>query len=216
MAKIDWLEPANRFRATPMDLLKQGIVRRQWAAVEACYLMLTGEKLTGEDEKTEVVTPAQAAIEEEPEDIAAEAGMALSGPIEEEEEIPEIEEDEEPSLDEDEDEGYDDEEDDDGQRQMQRTERIRTKTSKVGTKPRRNKFVDDGVEAAEDMKFMPKKEVMAQRVKHRRPSYNKVKVTCSKCGAREIVDPVLVPRKIDAKYKPRYVCNDCSTNGGNN
>src|SRR5438477_11898580 len=42
--EINYLIPENRFRATPMDLLKQGLHNRSWEAIEACYVMLGGEK----------------------------------------------------------------------------------------------------------------------------------------------------------------------------
>src|SRR4051794_2531940 len=42
---IDWLKPENRFRATSMDLFRQGLRTQNWEAIAAAYLMLTGEKI---------------------------------------------------------------------------------------------------------------------------------------------------------------------------
>ncbi len=39
----DWLKLENRIRATPLDLLRQGVEQRSWEAIDAAFTMLTGE-----------------------------------------------------------------------------------------------------------------------------------------------------------------------------
>lgn len=207
MAKIDWLEPANRFRATPMDLLKQGLERQQWQAVAACYTMLTGEVIQvvkedpvhKQEEVASVEEPEE--YEDDEEDTAAEAGLSLAGPAS-------VDDDEENDLDNDDEEDYDDED------EPRAKNKIMTRTTRVGTEKRKNQFVDNQIDAMDDVKFMPKPDVLRKRVKRHRNAYEKIKVVCSGCGVKEKVDPMLVPRKIDARYTPKYKCNSCSTAGG--
>jgi hypothetical protein len=56
--QVDWLKPENRLRATPLDLLKQGVSTQNWEAVAVAYLMLTGEKLkVGNQDAVEFINP---------------------------------------------------------------------------------------------------------------------------------------------------------------
>jgi hypothetical protein len=50
-SNIDWLKPENRIRATPLDLFKQGVRTRNWQAIDAAYVMFTGETLPMQEEK---------------------------------------------------------------------------------------------------------------------------------------------------------------------
>lgn len=87
------------------------------------------------------------------------------------------------------------------------------RVAKVDVRGEDNKFMDDGIAAAEDNQFLPKQPLSEAMLKTRRPEYKKIKVVCSKCGKRERVDPMLAPKKLDSNYKMRYVCNDCSSGG---
>lgn len=216
MADKDWLKIENRIRATPLDLLKQGIERGQWEAVCASYTMLTGV----------VLPPPQLILVEGPMDAPLTDGIPFSAeeqkdePTEEEKEIVEdddddIEDDEEQDDDEYDDTEENEEDDTDFEHKRKRNKRIRTRTAPVRGSGK-NLFVPDDADAAEDLAFMPKPEVLAKRRKKRRPEYKTVKKRCSKCGTVDRVDPVVAAGTMgkDPKTKMRYVCNDCSCGGG--
>lgn len=216
--KIDWLKLENRIKATPLDLLKQGIEQGQWEAVCAAYTMLTGIVLKPvfEDNKPEDNVEADRVIKENKnennknEDIYEDEDDDNSEDDEDEDEDEDEEDDSE--LDDDE----DDDEDEEGEHRIKRNRsKIHTRSSPVSFAGRKNEFVDDGSEAAEDLAFMPKPEVLQKRRKKRRPEYKTVRVRCSKCGASERVDPDVAPTTLNkGKYKMRYVCNECSCGGG--
>lgn len=209
--KTDWLKLENRIKATPLDLLKQGIEQGQWEAVCAAYTMLTGVVLKPvfedhDPEANEIVDANEEAtrvIEEN----------KKNRETEEEEE----DEDEDSETEEDDSEIEDDDEDEDSEDQHKiknGRSKIRTRASPVSAFGVKNSFIDDGVEAAEDLAFMPKPEVLQKRRKKRRPEYKTVKVRCTKCGNTERVDPDVAPTTLNkGKYKMRYVCNECSCGG---
>lgn len=201
---IDWLKLENRIRATPLDLLKQGVYNRQWAAVDAAFTMLTGLPVFPTQQITE---PLPSPAEPEEKTYFPKNGVIAVPHVET---TVEIKDEEEEDIDEDE-----DEEEDNGYEFRGKKTRLLTRTSPVNVKGIPNKFVDDGVEAKEDLALMPKPEVMAKRHKKRRTEYKTVKVKCHKCGTVEKVDPILAPSTLNkGKYKMRYVCNDCSCSGG--
>jgi hypothetical protein len=216
MAKIDWLKLENRIRATPLDLLGQGLENGQWEAVSLCYTMLTGKvipppeahiNIIGKEDKSSSITVGKTDKQEKVVTLTEEE---LSFPADNIDYGDEDEEEEEIQ-----DEEYDEEEEEEEDVHRTRSKiRVANKTVPVNARGKKNKFVDDGVTAQEDNAFLPKAETLLKSRKHKRPGYKKIPVVCSKCGSREKVDPMLAPVKLDGKYKTKYVCNDCSCSGG--
>lgn len=203
--KTDWLKLENRIRATPLDLLKQGVHNRQWEAVDAAYTMLTGETVfpsspSPAKEKTNEYNTVEEEISED----------------EENEEVIEKENEDDRDEDEIDDDEEGDEDAEEGiHKHRQNKIRVATGSQPVNVKGKKNTYKDDGVEAEADLKLMPSPEKIANLKTKRRPTYTKVKVKCSKCGTIEKVDPILAPQRLaNGKYKMRYVCNDCSCIGG--
>lgn len=225
-SNIDWLAQENRIRATPLNLLKQGIEQQQWEAITLAYFILSGELIKAGGTTAGIVAvappqplPAEPELEpEEEEDEDEEQDEPL-----EDEEV----EDEEPQEDEG-DEEEDDEDtidledlDDEDEKPKKRKKKnsggsnhIETRTVKVSAKGRKNQFVDDLTEAIEDNAFLPKKEIPATVRGLKRPPHKRVAVQCSKCGKKEKIDPTLAPRKLDRNYRMLYRCNDCSCGPG--
>jgi DNA-directed RNA polymerase subunit M/transcription elongation factor TFIIS len=179
----DWLKPENRIRATPLDLLRQGLEEQNWEAVSVCYLMLTGEKIGRSVEASPVELEPE--LETETEEITPEEET------ETEDDVDEIS----------------------GVRSINTggSNVIRTRTSKVGGNFK-NTFQPNLTEESADIKFNPPKEVIEKRLKtrHKRAPTKDVEIQCSKCGKSELVDPILARRKIDKNYTMPYKCNTCS------
>lgn len=204
----DWLKLENRLKATPLDLLKQGVTNRQWEAVDAAYTMLTGlpvfrQATLLEVAELPVATAAdklQAGSIQELQEAAQQLQesdkkeLKASSPANSEAEAePDLEEEEASTV------------------RKDKRVRIKARRSKINRdKQEPNKFVDDPALASEDIKFMPKEGTPRTHRLAKRPPFTQVKVVCKGCGKREKVDPELVPRKIDRNYRPRYLCNECA------
>ena len=211
---IDFLKIENRIRATPLDLLKQGIERGQWEAVNAAYTMLTGIVLPIPKFNPQVNT-----IETDSgkEIVVSSVTMPTPFSAKTEEEI-DLSLDMTNIPDEVEDNDEDDsdlEEEDEDDEEVEQNSVIRTRTAPVNVKGKRNKFVDDDMEAVEDKAFMPKPEVLKKLRKKVRPEHKLVKVRCRKCGDSFKVDPGTALGVFEAgDRKMKYVCNECSCVGG--
>jgi hypothetical protein len=193
-SKIDWMKPENRFKATPMDLLKQGLEDGNWEAVSAAYLSLTGDKIVvGETPKKKRGRPSKKTapkpepeveelVEEEVDEYFPEEGIELR------ERIKKYNEDD-----------------------VTRTRsKIKTKTCKAGTTKFVNKFIDDQTEALDDLKFNPTKEALAKIKIKQRPPHKMIRITCSRCGKQEKADPIIANRRLDKDYSAPVLCNSCS------
>jgi hypothetical protein len=180
--EIDYLKPENRIRATPLDLLKQGISTRSWEAIDAAYVMLTGESILGilkakvspePQSKPKRGRPKKAKVEPVEVEVAPEAapapannnGVHIINPT--------------------------------GVKNFGRS-------TAVSKDKRENKFVDDKSVAPNEIDLKP-----CPRKTPRRPPIPMVSVRCSECGKKEEVDPILAKRRLTTKYSAKYKCNDC-------
>lgn len=208
--KVDWLLPANRFRATPMDLLRQGLESGSWEAVSAAFLAITGEKILPQTPSVSIRVDTEDFVKElEPKNVGSlpKVTDVVVTPPRKKKRRPEPEP--EPDLD------IEDEVEDDEDSPKARKGKIKTRASKVSTKARTNKFVDDMSLAPEDVKYMPTAETLAKLPPSQsRPAYRKVKVKCSVCGLVEKVDPILAPVSLGENHRSKHRCNECSTTGG--
>lgn len=204
---MDWLEPTNRFRATPLDLLKQGIERKQWEAVQACYTMLTGEVLQAPSDATPVeqikgkhdiqvtLPPVEKTATE------AETSITLRPAEKIAQEIKRVIEDEiykdplsecvAPA------------------RAANSKDKIFTRARQHDCRPHPNTWKDDQTEAADEI--IADRKVPSTILNNQRPPIKNVKVRCQGCGKTEELDPSLVPYglRLTRNYTMRYLCNGC-------
>jgi hypothetical protein len=197
--EIDLLKLENRVHATPLGLLKQGLVRKQWEAVSLAYMMLTGEKIEVEYEPVEIVN-ANAYAEH-----VIKNGRSEDTYREPEDKDEEIFIDNEPEPEEDEDEESP---------KSTRGSKTLARRAKIETRDRKNKYIDKQIVAMEDISFLPKNKEIIKELETKRPPAAKIAVVCKECGKREKIDPSLGPVRLDKSYRTRYLCNQCAIGPG--
>jgi hypothetical protein len=204
----NWLLLENRIRATPLNLLEQGLTERNWECISVMYTMLTGQpapnKETCEQLVTAIANGYPVALPQRP--------LITDSPSPLEDTAPPPAKKAKPKQEEEDDEDDDDDEEEEEPKPQKKKKSRFDKVKKVNVEGEENRFVDDGMAAVEDLKFMPK-DISPEKLRQRRPDYKKVKVRCKKCGTCERVDPMLAPKSIERNYKMRYVCNTCSSGG---
>jgi hypothetical protein len=187
---IDFLKPENRLRATPLDLLKQGIVQREWEAIDAGYVMLTGQPIPAQSNdvkpllqkmnetvkpKAKRGRPRKVKVEEP--HVNNEISMQMGVPSDcvapatnGKHQVP--------------------------SRRQAITERRHT-----------NKWKDDGSEAADEI--VKDRQVPAAILNNRRPDMPWIKIRCTECGK---VEPGSWPGggKLTKSYTMKYKCNTCA------
>lgn len=202
---IDWLKPENRFRATPMDLFKQGLRTQNWEAVSAAYLMFTGEKIEvgrheavpTEKEQTEPPKPKRKRGRPRKNLLPETPPVAtLPTPVKAEDATP-------ASID----PLYSDCVA--PAKAPGSAEKIFTKSRQHDCRPHPNEFNDDGTEAPDEI--VKERNVPAAILNAKRPPVKNVRVRCQQCGKVEDIDPSLVPYglRLTKDYTMRYICNSC-------
>lgn len=210
---IDFMKPENRFRATPMDLFKQGLRTQNWEAIAAAYLMLTGEKIEAhkhndvdifvpsEKEQQVLLQPnTPEPIQVMPEPIPKrKRGRPRKNPVVvKPTPIVPV-----PSL-------ISGVPTDCVAPAMDPSKRKNfTKATRHDCRPRENTWRDDKTESAEEI--VENRNVPTSILETQRPPVPMIKVRCSGCGTIDIVDPGQVPYglKLTPKYRMRYLCNSC-------
>jgi hypothetical protein len=208
---IDWLKPENRFRATSMDLFRQGLRTQNWEAIAAAYLMLTGEKIeVARRDAVEISVPSEKEqivllqpdspepIQVMPEPPKRKRGRPRKNPL------PVKAEDTTPA----------------GVNPLfadcvapakapGAIDKVFTKSRQHDCKPHQNIFKDDCTEATDEI--VKDREVPSAILNAKRPPTNNVKVRCQQCGRVEDVDPSLLPfgLRLTKDYTMRYLCNGC-------
>lgn len=230
---IDFLKPENRFNATPMDLLRQGILRKQWNAVEACYLMLTGEQLYTLSDAEQVpmpepVCPAEPTFTTEdkpPEEVKRKRGRPRKKKPEIQELFPlvpvnELPKDainlDNPTVKEPESEVYDAFVNCTAPARLPGTEKKYTRASTHDCRPHPNTFIDDMTVASNEI--VQDRKVPRAILENKRPPTKNVKVKCNSCGGQDIVDietyKLLIVKAPGVKHNMAYRCNNCIVGGG--
>lgn len=206
--KIDWLAEENLFRATPLDLLRYGILNKRWEAITQCYLMLTGNR---------IYPPSEAQLVERLKDVPAPEPVRPTIPIFEEpiRVDPSKETEVVQTV----------------KRKRGRPKKVKpvvdtyancvapakttngklyTRASEHDCKLKRiNKFVDDR-EIAKD-EIVKNRKVPDEIIQAQRPPIKEVDIRCSGCGKKDKVEPGLVPYglRLTRRYTMAYKCNDC-------
>jgi hypothetical protein len=197
---IDWLAPENRFRATPMDLLRQGLNKGDWNAVSACYLMLTGEKLSPSVKFT--TGDIQASV-----DLAkpkVEPPKRKRGRPKKTKQEDVIVQEKQPSP------VYDAFADCVAPaRASGKDGKVYTKATTHDCRPHPNTWSDDGNIAQNEI--IKNREVPESILQAKRNPWPEVKIRCSSCGTTDKVEAGLVPNglRLTKNYSMSYRCNDC-------
>jgi hypothetical protein len=229
---IDFLKPENRFNATPMDLLRQGILRKQWNAVEACYLMLTGEQLHTPSDAEQVPMPEPVCPKEPT--FEAKIDSTLSAPTatanvvdtkrkrgrprKKKPEVPvsELPKLDNPTVKEPESEVYDAFANCTAPARLPGTEKKYTRASTHDCRPHPNTFTDDMTVASNEI--VQDRKVPKAILENKRPPTKNVKVKCNSCGGQDIVDietyKLLIVKAPGVKHNMAYRCNNCIVGGG--
>jgi hypothetical protein len=219
--------------SSPIELLRSGISQGNWSDICSAFRLLTGEnvsppqavKVSVADSQKEAAFDQirQIVMQFQTADVQIGTAQVVEGEPEEEEE---------------------DEEDEDEAPEDPVSVRAREVRDKATNQPHRestdkfkikhkgrkngdskscrvlpfepgmtNTFKDDRTLAKNDIALSEKINAMVQP-SERRPEVPKVKVECSKCHKEELVEPIFVPRKLDAQDAgSSYVCNGCIRKG---
>jgi hypothetical protein len=187
----DWLKPENRLKATPLDLFRQGVVNRQWEAIDAAWVMLTGEPVFPTSTIVPVSESKKRGRPAKQKSVSPEISVPTPDTL-----IDIIHmEPEEESV-----------------HKIGTDGKIRNfgRKSSVGTHIKANSFTDDLTLEANEIK-LSKEHGVPRKTPRRSPS-KPIAVKCSNCGKTEKVDPVLAIRSLPGGYKMKYKCNDCICN----
>lgn len=187
---IDFLKPENRLKATPLDLLKQGIRNRQWEAIDAAYVMLTGE--VAPITQSEAVKPKrsrQRKVQAEP--VVATVIEEPSQPQSQ----PQVETAGLPS--------------DCVTTATKGKHKLLSRKQSVLDRPHTNKWKDDLSEAVDEI--VKDRKVSSEILNNRRPDMPWLKVRCSECRDVFEVEPGSLPHggRLTKRYKMKWKCNDC-------
>jgi hypothetical protein len=190
----DWLKLENRIRATPIDLLRQGLRTQNWECVRLCHLMLTGENIIA---GMTVPAPTQ-------EEVIQPVKRKRGRPRKNQQVIAKQEEVVDNSLPPDE---YTEctapAMGKDGKN------KLFTRASQHDTRPHPNTFVDD--ETLETQDIIKDRQVPASLLNNQRPPVQFFKVRCSNCGKVDKLEPGSLPYglKLTKGYTMQYRCNSC-------
>ena len=199
---IDWLAPENRIRATPLDLLRQGINKENWEAVSVCYLMLTGEKLTipikpgpSDGQKHETTTTNEV--------VKRKRGRSKKTEASPEPEPQNFIDNHTPT--------YVPTQFADcvAPATTKSSNKLYAKASTHDCRPHPNNFVDDSSIAAGEI--VKNRKVPDEILNNHRPPMKEVTARCSSCGKVEKLEPGLLPYgfRLTKNYTMSYRCNDC-------
>ncbi len=206
---IDWLKPENRFKATPMDLFKQGLLQENWEAVRAAYMMLTGDKIEPVKksgtiinfpvpENTAITLEAKPPIKFIPAEVPQDVLDKATAPEKTSEAIekvastpPDLSSCVAPAK--------------------AKDNKRKTKFFKHNTNPRKLIWEDKGDLSPEEI---VKNRTVPKELLDTRPPAPFVKVRCASCGKVEQVEAAFAASlRLTSKYQMKYKCNDCQTSG---
>jgi hypothetical protein len=190
---IDYMKPENRFKATPMDLFKQGLRTQNWEAIATAYLMLTGEKIeTHKHNDVDIFVPS-----EKEQQILLQPNTPEPIQV-----MPEPQPQPAPVL------GVPA---DCVTTAMDPTKKLKrfTKATQHDCSPRQSTWKDDKVEAANEI--IEDRKVPAEILEAQRPPVPMTKVRCKDCGRIDLLEPGQLPfgLRLTPEYRMRYLCNDC-------
>jgi hypothetical protein len=192
--EIDWLKPENRFRATPIDLLRQGLQTQNWEAINACYLALTGEKITAkiQNVETSIEVPTKRkrgrpkkvksiSTEDKKEDTPKGIPDYLADCVA-------------PAQD----------------PNQPKKVYAKAKTHDINPASHTNQFIDDGNIATQEI--IKDRKVPTSLLEAARQPVQFFKIKCAGCGKKDVVDDVTVAfLKLPENYNMRYLCNNCAS-----
>jgi hypothetical protein len=160
--------------ATPIELMRSGILQNKWESILEAFKMLTGEDLSCPPPNSPKPSRQKKKKSVKVKDVVP---IVATQDVEEE------------------------------------SNSIPCKTLPFRAQTFKNRFVDDGITAAEDKSFDQK--VKPDRLTSRRPPVQFIKVQCSRCQKNETITSDMAPIKI-GEEKSFYVCNSCVPRGNRN